>query len=199
MAERGSETGPPEPRSEFCLDSDLRLRFLRPEDADELFGVVDANRAHLRQWLAFVDRTTEVEHSARFITSVLESQERRQGYVWGIRLAGRLVGLVGYNAVDWANRSVAIGYWLARDAMGRGLITRACRALTDHAFGELDMNRVTIAAASGNARSRAVPERLGFTQEGVLRDAEWLYDHYVDHVFYAALRREWDSALGRCV
>ncbi len=189
----------PTPRTELRLDQDLALRLVQPDDAEELFGLVDANRQHLRQWLAWVDRTTKVEHISGFIASQVAAAEQGAGYVWAIRLSGSVVGVVGFNTVDWANRKVAIGYWLASDAMGRGIMTRACRALTDHAFSELDLNRVVIAASSGNARSRAIPERLGFTQEGLFREAEWLYDRYVDHVVYAGLSRDWDRALNRCV
>jgi ribosomal-protein-serine acetyltransferase len=53
------------------------------------------------------------------------------------------------------------------------------------------MHKVEIRAASGNKKSRAVPERLGFKQEGCIRQAEWLYDHYVDHVVYGMLDLEW--------
>src|SRR3712207_6857835 len=51
-------------------------------------------------------------------------------------------------------------------------------------------NRVSIACATENKKSCAIPERLGFRREGVQRQAEWLYDHFVDHVIYAALRSE---------
>jgi ribosomal-protein-serine acetyltransferase len=54
-------------------------------------------------------------------------------------------------------------------------------------------NRVVIACASKNQRSRAIPERLGFTHEGVAREAEWLYDRFVDSEIYALLNREWNS------
>jgi len=72
-------------------------------------------------------------------------------------------------------------------------MTRCCRVLVDHAFSWLGLNRVAIPAAVENSRSRAIPERLGFRQEGIIRDAEWLYDHYVDHVLYAVLKKEWTS------
>ncbi|WP_242967796.1 GNAT family N-acetyltransferase [Tepidibacter mesophilus] len=44
-----------------------------------------------------------------------------------------------------------------------------------------------------NVKSRAIPQRLGFKNEGVLREAEWLYNHYVSHVVYGMLDNEWDS------
>ncbi len=63
-----------------------------------------------------------------------------------------------------------------------------------HAFETLDLNRVDLQAAVANARSRRIPERLGFREIGVLPDAEWLYDHYVDGALYVLLRRDWEAA-----
>ena len=98
--------------------------------------------------------------------------------------------MIGYHQVDRINRSVEIGYWLSADYQGRGIIARACRFLVNYAFTEMGLTRVVIRCAVGNHKSCAVPERLGFKKEGVLRQAEWLYDHFVDLVVYATLKEE---------
>ena len=93
--------------------------------------------------------------------------------------------------VNQRNRNAEIGYWLGAEHQGRGLVTRACAALVSYAFDTMALHRVEIYCAPDNTRSRRVPERLGFAVEGTLRDAEWLYDHYVDNVLYAMLSTEW--------
>jgi ribosomal-protein-serine acetyltransferase len=166
---------------------------LQEGDAEELFAVVDANRAHLREWLPWVDASTEVGHILQFVRSVLEQHSKNDGFACAVLCQRRIVGVAAYHPIRWANRSVELGYWLSRDMVGKGMITRSCSVLTDHAFRELGLNRVAVQVATNNFRSRAVPERLGFKQEGIIRDAEWLYDHFVDHVLYAVLRREWQD------
>jgi ribosomal-protein-serine acetyltransferase len=69
-------------------------------------------------------------------------------------------------------------------------MTEACRAFVTHAFDTLKLNRVVIECASKNVRSRGVPDRLGFSLEGVLRGVEWLHDHYADHAIYGLLKGE---------
>ncbi|WP_336296604.1 GNAT family protein [Bacillus pinisoli] len=54
----------------------------------------------------------------------------------------------------------------------------------------MDLNRVEIRVADENIKSRAIPERLGFINEGKVQNAEWLYDHYVDHIIYSKLRED---------
>jgi len=99
--------------------------------------------------------------------------------------------VVGYNQIDWQNRIGSIGYWLAEAYQGKGLMTTSCKALIDYGFGVLNLNRLVIACATENKPSRAIPKRLGFFHEGATRDAEWLYDHFVDHEIYAKLHRDW--------
>ena len=93
--------------------------------------------------------------------------------------------------IDRVNKVTEIGYWLDEHAVGRGLVTNACRRFIDHAFANLNLERVQIRCASENLRSRAIPEKLGFTQEGVLRRCERLHDRIVDLVVYEIRKGEW--------
>ena len=70
-------------------------------------------------------------------------------------------------------------------------MTRAVAALIEHAVSACDLNRIEIRAAVGNARSRAIPQRLGFQEEGTLREAERVGGAYLDIVVYSLLRSEW--------
>ncbi|MNS61051.1 putative ribosomal N-acetyltransferase YdaF [compost metagenome] len=89
------------------------------------------------------------------------------------------------------NRKASIGYWLGSAYQGKGLMTKSCKALIDYSFAELGLNRIEIRAGVGNQKSRSIPERLGFTEEGVIRQAELNEDRYIDHVVYGILASEW--------
>ena len=66
----------------------------------------------------------------------------------------------------------------------------------EHAFGPWDLQRISIEAAPENTRSRAVAERLGFREEGLLREAERVGSRMLDHVVYGLLAEEWRAAQG---
>jgi len=184
------------PRATACppfalrIDDRLHLRQLQPADADELFRLVDANRSHLRQWLPWVDGSVSPADSLAFIETTLQQAAERAGFQAAILCDGRIGGVIGHHRIDWHNRVTTLGYWLSEGSQGHGVMTAACSAAVAHAFETLGLNRVQIACATTNHRSRAIPERLGFTCEGISRDAEWLYDRFVDHAVYARLRRD---------
>jgi ribosomal-protein-serine acetyltransferase len=99
--------------------------------------------------------------------------------------------VIGYVGVSWQHRSTNIGYWLGEEYEGRGTMTAAVAALVDHALSIWDLNRVEIRAAAGNGASRAIPERLGFREEGTLRAAERIGERRIDHVLYSMLAEDW--------
>ncbi len=178
----------------YRIDDRLELRQLVPADAGELFALTEANREHLRRWLPWLDTVKAPADTLAFIHATMRQAADRQGFNAGILCGGSLAGIIGHHRISWPNRSTSRGYWLDRGHEGRGIMSAACRAIVRHAFEDLGLNRVEIRCATGNTRSCAIPERLGFRREGLLREAEWLYDRFVDHVVYALLRREWDPA-----
>jgi ribosomal-protein-serine acetyltransferase len=175
-----------------CQVSDRHeLRLLQLSDADELFALTDANRAYLREWLPWLDATNEAAVTQNFIRSTLQQFADNLGFVASIYYNLGMVGVIGFNRIDWQNHIGYIGYWLSESHQGRGIMTASCQAIIHHAFTALKLNRLVIYCASENQRSRAIPERLGFIHEGVAREAEWLYDHFVDHEIYSLLYRDW--------
>jgi ribosomal-protein-serine acetyltransferase len=172
------------------------LRPFEESDAAELTAAVAANREHLAPWLPWA-ASHGFEDSVSFLARKRAQVEANDGFEGAIVLDGRIVGAAGFHGVDWLNRSTSIGYWLAADAVGRGLMTGAVRALVDHAFGVWDLHRVVIEAVVDNARSRAVPERLGFREEAVLREAKLIRGRYEDAVLYAMLASDWPPSPAR--
>jgi len=179
------------PRERLRVSDSVELRQLDQDDAEELTLLIDRNRAYLKEWLPWLDSSTSLGETMRFIGRSVEQAEDENGLTLGIVCNGKLAGVIGQHYVDTLNRRTEIGYWIDAGHQGRGIITRATARLTEYAFREQDCNRVILQCAAGNLKSRAVAERLGFVQEGILREAEWLYDHYVDLVVYSMLKRTW--------
>ena len=157
---------------------------------------MDANRPYLRRWLPWLDANRTVDHTKEFIERVLRLAEEKKCLNYVVVHEGRLCGVCGFHEINPVNRAGYIGYWVSEDAQGNGLITEGCQELERIGFGELGLNKIEIHAASGNAPSRAVAERLGYEQTGILLDNEWLYDHYVDHVTYCKRSPEREVEVG---
>jgi ribosomal-protein-serine acetyltransferase len=169
----------------------VELKQFELEDAAAVLAAVERNREYLRQWLPWVDQTRSEEDVGRFIERVREQLEAGRGPNLGIWLDGAFVGSIGCHPFDLANRNCSLGYWIEAGHQGKGAITRSCLKLLDYLFDEAGSHRVEIRCGIGNRRSSAIPQRLGFTQEGVLREAEWVNDRWVDLEVWAMLERDW--------
>lgn len=166
--------------------------------AEAHYALVKANYERLARWFpdAFQEPPT--------LEGVRANLERA-GQAW---LEGSLLPLSiavkaedGWRLVGWVQlvidgpaRSGEVGYWLDAGFVGRGLVTRAVTAVLDHAFGHLGLRRVGLPTTIDNTRSRSVAQRLGFTQEGVLREAAAFPGERRDLVVYGLLAREWHKA-----
>jgi len=163
----------------------LELRSLQRDDAAALFALIDRHRAKLREWLPWVDATQQLADTEKYIAEALRDFTATRAFACGIWADGRIVGVIGHNRIDWANRVGFPAYWIAPDRAGQGIMTQCCRVVIEHAFKDLQLKQLVIAVATDNTRAQKIPLRLGFKQVSLLKKAEWLYDHHVDHFIYS--------------
>jgi ribosomal-protein-serine acetyltransferase len=189
---RGNRTRGSEGAFGFDLPNGCRLRPLEEADAEALARLVAANRDYLARWLPWAAAGGQVETHLEFIRATRRQLEEDNGFQTAILDGEEVIGVVGFHRVDWANSATSIGYWIAESSQGRGTVTEAVRALTTHAFEVWKLNRVEIRAATGNARSAAIPLRLGFVHEGVLRQVERHGERYEDLAVYSMLAADWN-------
>ncbi|MFJ7953309.1 GNAT family N-acetyltransferase [Lysinibacillus sp. NPDC096418] len=175
----------------YDINENTYLKLLDLNDAEELFALTDRSRDTLREWLLFVDNVKTVKDTERFIRGAMQQYADNNGLQAGIYYEGKLAGVIGYHQINKEHNWTSIGYWLGNDFVGKGLVTNSMRAFIDYAFDYLKVNRIEVRVAVGNIRSRTIPKILGFNEEGRLRDAEWLHDHYVDQVVYGLTAAEW--------
>ena len=178
---------------EFRIDASTRLRELAGEDAGSLYALVDGNRKHLRQWLAWVDMQQGPDDSGQFIEGARKNNKAGVALTLGIEHEGEIAGVIGFPELDNGNRKASMGYWISSSHQGKGIISRSCERLIEYALTDLGLNRVEVRIAEDNVRSRRVAERIGLAYEGTCRQSAWLYDHFENLAIYAAVADQWLS------
>src|SRR5699024_4424892 len=173
------------------INEEVSLKLLEKKDAEDLFNLVDESRKYLREWLPWVDNMEKAADYDPIIETWLKQFASNDGFQTGILYKGQLSGMAGFHEIDWVNKKTSIGYWLGESFQGLGIMTVVVKRLIDVAFSEYGLNRVEIQCGVQNKKSRAIPERLELEQEGIIRDAEYLYNHFHDCVLYSILSREW--------
>lgn len=101
------------------------------------------------------------------------------------------LGFCALFRIDEDSGRAEVGVWFAPDAQGQGYATEAVELLADHAFAERRFHRLDAGAMATNDRSRALLERVGFTEEGRRRDYYFVDGEHVDRVEYGLLTTEW--------
>ena len=175
------------------IDEHLALKLFSPRDAEEAFGLIDADREHLRAYLAWVDTILTVADERASLTK-LGRVDPDQGVSCFLTLDGAIIGAVGLPIIDRTARWGEIGYWIGSAHEGHGYVTRAVQEIERLAFTDLGLERVQITNDVANTRSRAIPERLGYTLEGILRHHLLSGEgRIVDRSVYGLLKSEWQA------
>ena len=181
----------------YPLGDGAQLRALEPWQAAEFAALINHDREHLAPWLPWTS-ITDTESARAFLQRYADEQAAGRGRIYGVWLDGRLAGGTLFRIFDTESGCCEVGVWLAAEAEGRGLVTRAVRGMIDWAVSERGMARIEWRTTPGNERSIAVARRLGMTRDGVLRQSFPLGGTRHDTEVWAVLAGEWRAqAAGR--
>lgn len=173
------------------VDQELMLQSFQKQDSIRLYQLIEENRDHLRKWLPWVDHLRTRNHAESIISHWHQQFAEGNALNLGVIYRGKLVGSIGLHQIDWQNKFTSVGYFLAKKAEGRGMMTRIVRAMLQYIFIDLGLNRVEIRCGVNNKKSRAIPERLGFVLEGRIREGENLSGNFHDLFLYSMLAHDW--------
>lgn len=169
----------------------VSLELIEDFHAYSLFQLVNTNRVYLRKWLPWVDYMITAEQFESFVKVSRHRYDSKSEVPFVITWNKKVVGRMGLYNLDHANKIASVGYWLGEEFTGKGIATEACRQVLKYAFEILELNRVEIRCGENNVRSRLIPERLGFSFEGILREAEMHADKFINLRIYSLLAGEW--------
>lgn len=168
----------------------LILRQVVPADAPALFAV-KGDRAITRAYAQPPHPSAEITRS--WIERLGQSFQRREALFWGLAMidGGPLIGTGGFWNIDAGSAFAELGYELGRDFQGQGLMSEAVRAMLDYGFGRMGLHRVEALPLEENSSSIRLLERLGFRQEGHLRQRIFFDGRRIDQRMYSLLAGEW--------
>jgi len=170
------------------VDEEIQLSSVQESYAPVYVDLAKKNYDYLAKWLAWPPHIKTEKDFDNFIARCKRDYESGNSITLGVVYAGKLIGNISYKYINNELKKVEIGYWIAKDYQGKGIISRACARLVEYAFIDLDMSKVEMCVASENKSSRAVCERLGMTLEGIISNAEFVQGRILDHAIYGLHR-----------
>lgn len=162
---------------EFETDR-LLIRIPKPGDGKTVYDAIKASSSELKRWLPFAYKGQSEEETEINIREAHSQFLKRED----LRLlifhkdTGQFIGTSGLHRINWDVPKFEVGYWIDSRFSGNGYITEAVEGITQFAFHELKAKRIEICCDSKNTKSRAIPERLGFQLEGILRNDDLSVD-----------------------
>jgi ribosomal-protein-serine acetyltransferase len=200
----------------LAIDRDIQIHTLHPDDAAELFQLVERNRSRLRPWIhpsALPETISEArkltiecfyDSLANPLDGILENYDyflELDRYTpspnppmeLGIWVGDRLVGEIMLGRLQDSYTTAEFGYWIDEESEGRGIITRCVSGLMDYAIDNMGIVRFIIGCAVDNLRSRAIPERLGYQMRAKVPGGEIVGELIYDRLIYEMRSEVWSE------
>ena len=165
-------------------DGSILLRPYRLSDVEPLYQAVRESLPELLPWIPWAHPDYSLEESKKWIELCTKTWAKGKEYNFVIVDAkdGSLLGSCGLNQVRRRARFANLGYWVRSKCTGKGIATAAALLVARFAFDELGLNRIEIGAATSNAASQRVAERIGAIPQGIQKRKIAFRDKVYDRV-----------------
>lgn len=178
----------------IVIDDELTLGLPQSEEEEfTIYKLIHENRDHLLPWMDWIHMLTFP--GQKRVYQMWREFPIEKGFERILYYNGTPIGSCGIRLQG--NGYAEIGYWIAKDYTGRGIVTRAAAFLTETGFTSYELHRVEIHCAKENQKSANVAKRLGYTHEATLRERHKLMDGYHDLEVYGILETEWEASRER--
>lgn len=181
-------------QSDFpTLESErLILRPLIPEDTDFIFK--HFSDPQVNQYLLDNPPVADYAEAEEIVQFYLEPEGKSYNR-WGLMRKSdqRLIGTCGYHRWEKRYFRAEIGYDLSPDFWGKGYMREALSAAIGYGLERMYLNRIDALVYVDNMPSSGLLQRLGFKEEGILRDYFYLNGQFYDHYLFALLKSEWEA------
>ena len=107
---------------------------------------------------------------------------------------GTLIGHCGLNYVDWINRRAEFTIYIGHKSYkGRGHGKDALSTLLKYGFMTLNLNKIQCEVFTNNKGAIKLYKKLGFVEEGIMREHQYDDGEYIDSMFMSILKSEWSA------
>jgi RimJ/RimL family protein N-acetyltransferase len=167
----------------------LVLRAPHPDHAQEINDAIRESFTELRQWMNWAQQIPSLEESRAQQERGRAAFLAREDLPLFLFRGERIVGGSGLHRIDWTVPRFEIGYWVRTEDARQGYVTEAVKAIESFAFEALGARRIEIRTHTRNLRSHAIPKRLDYQLEGILRqDCRHVDGRLRDTAVYAKVR-----------
>jgi ribosomal-protein-serine acetyltransferase len=177
-------------------DGSVLLRPYRPEDVAPIYEAVWESIAELSKWMAWAHAHYSVEETGKWIESCGETWANGTecNFVVTDAKDGSFLGGCGLNRISHEERRANLGYWVGTSHTGQGIATAAALLVARFGFGQLQLQRIEITAATDNKASQRVAEKVGAARDRIL--AKWITvgDRLYDAVVFSLTPADLDKA-----
>jgi len=177
------------------IAKEVKLRPINVDSSNILFNLINTNKSYLSEWLPWIYNNTKITDTKQFIKASLNKMKEGKEFVTEIWYQNKIVGIISLTKIDNLNKKAEVGYWLDYRHQGLGIMTTAVRSIVSYGFQNLNLNRIAILTSEENSKSAAIPTRLKFTEEGILRNYLYNKDKAINYKVFSVIRTEWLNGL----
>lgn len=179
------------PQGFLLTDEAVSVRIARIKDSKRLEQLILGNREWLRPWEATNPEGPNSFDVKRQIRSLLRQMDEQISMPFVVEFEGEVVGQLNVaNMLYGSVSSAVIGYWIAPEVAGRGVMTTAVGLVSDYLFNVVGLHRVEIAIRPENSASLRIVEKLGFRFEGLRERFIHINGAWRDHYVFALTHEE---------